>query len=609
MNAEEWGRTLAAVDYAFQPIVSIYTGVCLGYEALLRGWDAAGFASLQDLFDTAFTEKTLFRVELALREKAVRKFTDISYHKKMKLFFNIDNRVLFMPDYSPTSTVQILERYGLYPDTVVFELSEKHDLTNYADITDTSLISYKRQTYKTAIDDFGTGYSGLQLLYNSEPDFIKIDRFFIAGMEVDSKKRLFVSKVLNLAHTLGIMVIAEGVETDREYSCCKDIGCDYIQGYLVQKPTMDVRELVEKHEHIGRLNSLDRRDKSLDHVLLNQEMEYLQPIHLHTPEKGYVTDMATVFDSFRKYKSYSFFPVINGNDAPIGLIKETEIKEYVYSKYGKDLLLNKAAGKTLLDFIVKCPVADVNTRIENILEFFVLESAAEGILLTENGRYAGFLSAKSLLRVINEKNIAVARDQNPLSKLPGNTMICEFLERALVDHSSAYVIAYFDLDNFKAFNDSYGFRQGDRAILLFADILKEAANINRCFIGHIGGDDFFAGCKVTDAAIVQTLHWVRGIIHKFRNDVISLYDAKDRLQGFIVSIDRDGHQKNFPLLSSSAAVLHIPEMVRNSSTDQISAIIARLKKNAKDSPEKIALATLGAHPQTPDFVNDDVPRP
>jgi EAL domain-containing protein (putative c-di-GMP-specific phosphodiesterase class I)/GGDEF domain-containing protein len=594
MSGEEWARAIAALDYAFQPIVSIYSGVCLGYEALLRGWEAGGFASIQELFDAAFDEQNLFHLELALREKAVRKFTEIHYHKKVKLFFNIDNRVLLMPDYSTSDTARILARCGLSPDTVVFELSEKHDLGSDAAITDASLASYRRQAYKIAIDDFGTGYSGLQLLYSSEPDFIKIDRFFIAGMGADSKKRLFVGKVLNLAHTLGIMVIAEGVETESEYSCCKDIGCDYIQGFLVQKPTTDIRELMEKHERISRLNTCDRRDKSLDHVLLNQEMEYLEPIHLHTPDTGYLTDMATVFDSFRKYKSYSFFPVTNGNDAPIGIIKESEIKEYVYSKYGKDLLLNKAAGRTLLDFVVKCPIADVNTRIENIIECFAIDGVAEGVLLTVNGRYAGFLSAKSLLRVVNEKNIAVARDQNPLTRLPGNTVIGEFLEHALEDRFSASVVAYLDIDHFKAFNDVYGFRQGDRAILLFADILKEAASRNGFFIGHIGGDDFFVGCKVNGFDILQVLLWIRGIVEKFSFDVLSLYDPDHRRQGFITSVDRDGRPKSFPLLSASGAVLHIPDATRTCTTEQVGAMIARLKMNAKSTPEKIAVATLGA---------------
>jgi EAL domain-containing protein (putative c-di-GMP-specific phosphodiesterase class I)/GGDEF domain-containing protein len=599
MDVEHWGHALAKLDYAFQPIVSIHSGVCLGYEALLRGWSDAGFESIKHVFDAAFEEKTLFLVESALREKAVARFVGIPFSERLKLFFNIDNRVLLMPDYSPVSTARILERYGLYPDTVVLELSEKHDLNSNLEITNASLVSYKRQTYKIALDDFGTGYSGLQLLFNTSPDFIKIDRFFIADMQADAKKRLFVSKVLSLAHTLGIKVIAEGVETDNEYYCCKDIGCDYIQGFLVQKPTTRIEELVEKHGHISQLSSSERRDRSLDHVLLHQEMAYLQPIRLHPSGTGHLTDMATVFDSFRKYKTYSFFPVINGNDAPVGLIRECELKEYVYSKYGKDLLLNRAAGPTLLDFVVKCPVADVNARIENIIELFAFDEVAEGVILTEDGRYAGFLTAKSLLRVINEKNIAVARDQNPLTRLPGNALIAEFLERSLDASSFSFVVSYFDLDHFKAFNDVYGFRQGDRAILLFADVLKQAAGTRECFIGHIGGDDFFAGSELGSPELNgedlrRAVEWIRRIIDKFCRDVVSLYDAEDRSRGFVVSVDRDGQEKRFPLLSASAAVLHIPPYAPSCSTEQAGAIIARLKKEAKGSADRIAVATLGA---------------
>ncbi|HVO37749.1 MAG TPA: EAL domain-containing protein [Spirochaetia bacterium] len=229
MKPQDWVHAAAPLDYAFQPIVSIHSGVCLGYEALLRDWDAAGFSSIHAVFDAAHADNALFSVELALREKAVRKFQGIPFHRKTKLFFNIDNRVLSMPDYSTGATAQILRRHGLHPDTVVFELSEKHDLSAFTQAAQASLMSCKRQAYKIAIDDFGTGYSGLQLLYNSEPDFIKIDRFFIADMAAVSRKRLFAATVLNLAHTLGIMVIAEGVETASEYSCRKDIGCDFIK--------------------------------------------------------------------------------------------------------------------------------------------------------------------------------------------------------------------------------------------------------------------------------------------------------------------------------------------------------------------------------------------
>ena len=591
MNTQKWKEIADSIDFGFQPIVSIHNGLCMGYEALLRNFQDAGFANIQEVFDTAYKEQMLFRFDIWLREKAINKFTAIEDCQKTKLFFNLDNRVLLMPDYLPGHTSEILKKYGLSPDLLCFEISERHELDCSPDARAT-LNRYKRQAYKIAIDDFGTGYSGLQLLYHSEPDYIKIDRFFISGIETDSKKKLFVAKVLNLAHILGITVIAEGVETENEFYFCKEIGCDYIQGYFVQKPTANVSELKGKYDSIVFLNDQDRRDKTIDHLLLNEKMEHLDPVYLYNREKGYFTDMSTVFETFRRCKNNTFFPVINGHHEPIGLIRERELKEYVYSKYGKDLLLNKGAGKTLMDFVVKCPVSEIHTRIEKILEYFAMDENSEGILLTENGKYLGFLSARSLLNVINEKNITMARDQNPLTKLPGNTMVHEYIEQMLADSSSAHTIAYFDFDNFKPFNDRYGFRQGDRAILLFADILKKASGTGKFFTGHIGGDDFFAGFKVTDANKSSVNNRLKQIIYKFRDDALSLNDADDRERGYIISIDRDGFERKFPLLSVSAAVIHVPEKHERMTLEEVGFIIADLKKKAKHSPEKIAFLSL-----------------
>ncbi|MGO9409683.1 MAG: GGDEF domain-containing protein, partial [Spirochaetia bacterium] len=62
MASERWRRATACLDYAFQPSVSIHSGVCLGYEALLRSWESAGFASIQEIFDAAFAEQALNQV-------------------------------------------------------------------------------------------------------------------------------------------------------------------------------------------------------------------------------------------------------------------------------------------------------------------------------------------------------------------------------------------------------------------------------------------------------------------------------------------------------------------------------------------------------------------
>lgn len=600
MSINEWEYIVDVLDYAFQPIVNIYTGACFGYEALLRNYNDAGFESIQEIFDTAYHKQTLFKLDLLLRAKAIQKFTTIKDYQKTKLFFNLDNRSILMPDYLPGITSHILKSFNITPDLICFEISERHELDWPQDIK-AILNQYKAQAYKIAIDDFGIGYSGLQLLYNCEPDFIKIDRFFINGIAEDSKKKLFVAKVLNLAHILGITVIAEGVETEKEYFFCKEIGCDYVQGYFVQKPTTEVNELKDKYEKIVFLNKHDRRDRTKDHKLLSEEMEYMEPICLYNHKKSCFTDMSTVFETFRRCKNNTFFPVVNGHNEPIGLIRERELKEYVYSKYGKDLLLNKGSGKTLMDFVVRCPVSEIHTKIEKILEYFAMDENSEGILLTENGKYLGFLSARSLLKVINEKNIAIARDQNPLTKLPGNTMVHEYIEHMLTDSHSAYVIAYFDFDNFKPFNDCYGFRQGDRAILLFADILKKASSTERFFIGHIGGDDFFAGFKVTDEEKNHIHNRLRHIVNKFREDALSLFEVFDRERGYIVSTDRDGAKRKFPLLSVSAAVLDKPANSVNLTLEKLGGIIADLKKKAKLSLEKIAFLSLSDTEATKTF--------
>ncbi len=591
MEDIKWSRFIvSSLDYAFQPIVSIHTGICFAHEALLRNYERLGYESIHALFDAAHDEGMLFKVDSWLKEKAIEKFARIEGHERLKLFFNLDNRVLDLPEYSIDPTSETLKRFGLHPDAMCFELSEKHDFIAFT-ARNSLFDHFKRHAYKVAIDDFGTGFSGLQLLYHAEPDFLKIDRFFIASIETDSKKRLFVSNVVNLAHILGIAVIAEGVETEKEYYACKQIGCDFVQGFLVQRPTVDVRALRIDYEEISLLNAKDARGKVPDRHLIFERLERITPLPLYEKDSGTFTSMPSVFEAFRTNRANTFFPVVNTLDEPIGLVREKEIKEFVYSKYGKDLLMNRSFGKTLKDFVVRCPVVDIGTKLEKILETFAVEENSEGAMLVESGRYIGFLSTRSLLNALNEKNLKVARDQNPLTKLPGNNLINEYIDQMLASTDRVYVLAYYDLDNFKPFNDRYGFRQGDRAILLFADILKEASSTHRCFVGHIGGDDFFTAFDGEHLDIERAHETIESAVRKFARDAISLYDKEDRQRGFIITTDREGKERRFPLLSVSAVVLTLSSGERDVSLYKLGKLLARLKKEAKASPDRIVYWT------------------
>jgi len=579
-----WLSNINKIDYAFQPIVNIHTGVCFGYEALLRDYVTAGFRSVDEFFDQAFSDNMLYHVEVMLRRKALEKFSKIPWNKQVKFFFNLDNRVLNTKDYMPGNTLALLGQHNLSQDTICFEISEKHELHNSNEAVEI-LNAYRSQGFKIAVDDCGTGFAGLKLLYHTRPDFIKIDRFFIQDITNDAGKRLFVSSILNLAHLMGSIVIAEGVETEQEYYCCRNIGCDMIQGYLIQYPEADISRLSQCYDHIRILSEKEqRKEKFGDESLIDLELDIVEPI----------MNYCNVHEAFERFKSRQdacIFPVINQNHEPLGVISEKSFKEYNYSRFGSELLRNPGIGKNLNKFILRYPIADIHTPVEKILEIYSSNEKMEGIIIADNMKYKGFLSAHSLLKILNEKNIATARDQNPLTRLPGNTVIHRYISEAIRETETQYIFVYFDIDNFKPFNDMYGFRQGDRVILLFSELLRTWTQYSNRFAGHMGGDDFFMGIQATSPVKVHSD--VVNMANQFRNDVESFYDPDAREKRFIVAKDRKGLQCEFPLMTFSAVVMELPaKRKREYTTDEISRVMAKNKKIAKSSPEKLSLIRI-----------------
>jgi diguanylate cyclase (GGDEF)-like protein len=580
---EKW-RTIVygIIDHAFEPIVNIHTGATFGFEALLRNYQAAGFETIWEFFESAYNEGALYQVELFLREKAIEKFCRTGYQERIKLFLNMDNRVLEMPDYQQGNTAKVLAQYKLTPNSVCFEISEMQRISG-SDAVLQILQLTKSQNYKIALDDFGTGFSGFQLMYYANADFLKIDRFFISNISNDSKKRFFVASIINMAHLLGITVIAEGVETEQEFYICRDLGCDLIQGHYIQKSQTDIREIKMKYEVVESLVKKDRRKFSQDQEVIYNQSEFVPQIPINAP-------MEQVFDYFLQYDSYNFFPVTTETNEPVGIVREKDLKAYTYSMYGRQLLKNKAFGKTLRDFIIKCPIVDINTKAEKMLEIFAVGESVEGIIITAQMQYIGFLSAKSLLKVLNEKNLMAARDQNPLTKLPGNNLIYGYVSESLVDTDADYQLVYYDFDNFKPYNDRYGFRNGDRVILLFAEILQKRFARENCFVGHVGGDDFFVGLK--NLSYEESHELAMMAIHEFTEGVKPYYDDADRMRGFIESKDREGNMKQFRLLTVSAAILEIPKNRSALTMDEISAILADMKKSAKGAQGGICASTI-----------------
>jgi DNA-binding response OmpR family regulator len=192
-----------------------------------------------------------------------------------------------------------------------------------------------------------------------------------------------------------------------------------------------------------------------------------------------------------------------------------------------------------------------------------------------------FDTAILLARIQSQLRRAAQRPvHNPLTGLPGNGLLLEEM-RYRLERAAPLALLYVDLDNFKVFNDSYGFARGDEAIMLVAHLVQHAVAIHNApdvFVGHIGGDDFaiLTAPSVVDG-ICQTL------IASFDRAVGQLYHPDDLQRGFLSGLDRHGMLRRFSLLSISIGVV-TTERRSFGSASELARVAAEMKYYAKTQP-------------------------
>lgn len=170
------------------------------------------------------------------------------------------------------------------------------------------------------------------------------------------------------------------------------------------------------------------------------------------------------------------------------------------------------------------------------------------------------------------------RDVSPLTGLPGNYQIAAELERQ-INAGVPFALVQADLDNFKAFNDHYGFMRGDQVIRFSADAMLEARSEGEnTFVGHIGGDDFVA---VLGPDNVEA--YCKNVIQAFDDGILEFYDTADALRGYIEVTDRRGERHAFPIVSISIGVTsNVTRPIQ--SQWEASAIAVEMKEYAKRQP-------------------------
>ena len=221
-----------AIAMAFQPIIDIQTGRTFAFEALVRG--SNGESAYEVLAHV--TPQNRYAFDQQCRVAAIEGAVAAGIlETDARLSIN------FLPNavYSPVACIQLTLKTaratGFPSDRLIFEFTENEEMKDTDHISNI-VDCYRKMGFATAIDDFGAGYAGLGLLAKFQPDLIKLDMELIQAIDTCIPRRLIVESVLRLCNKLGIVLIAEGVETLGEYDTLQQLGVRYMQGFLLARP-------------------------------------------------------------------------------------------------------------------------------------------------------------------------------------------------------------------------------------------------------------------------------------------------------------------------------------------------------------------------------------
>ena len=222
------------VRSVYEPIVDVSTHTVFGYEALARGPEGSDLHSPAVLFAQASQEDLIFQLDCLCRRSGIAGARDLP--GGARLFLNVRPTTIHDPAFKAEAITRTLAESRLQPSDVVFEISEQESIGNF-EIFREVRDYYRRLGFQMALDDLGVGYSSLESVLELEPEFIKIDRAFVSGIDSDERRQELLRALTRVAERIGARLIGEGLDTLEELATLGRLGIPFGQGWLFGKPT------------------------------------------------------------------------------------------------------------------------------------------------------------------------------------------------------------------------------------------------------------------------------------------------------------------------------------------------------------------------------------
>lgn len=470
-----------------QPKYDLNNDTMAGAEALVR-WihPTWGFMSPAEFIPLFEKNGFITSLDLYVWERALQYLQEFKLkgYPMLPISVNVSRADIYQTDIVK-KLLDLTKKYDIEPKYLHLEITETAYAEDPGKIIETVEI-LKAHGFILEMDDFGSGYSSLNMLNDMKLDILKLDTKFIQSEMSKPISRSILRFIINLAHWMGLTVVAEGVETADQVQRLRNISCDYVQGYFFSRPIpkADFEELLKAHK--------SHKPTKLSIIRNEDEKCETKAIVIIDDDKEYSASVAKVFE-----KDYEVF-IFESPDKALSFIKASEnISAIILSMTQKNnqakhtldklhqdpdfwkipilSLIQTPGSATKLDrmldtddFLCKChPLSDLRRRVEHIINIASIQER-EAILQEE-------ASHDYLSGLLNRRGFQVAINHIRREELPVTMCI-------------------FDMDDLKKLNDTFGHEKGDLMIKTFAEHIKKNTRSNDILCRY-GGDEFIVILK------------------------------------------------------------------------------------------------------------------
>lgn len=508
-----------AIHALFQPIVDLNDGLVCAYEALCRPQRDLGFQGADDMFHTAETAGMSWELEKLARSVALE--AAANWPRDIRLFLNTSPQVFGDPRFAGVIQGELRSVPGLSPDRIVLEITERSE-HDFSDNLLKQVQLAKDAGFNIAVDDAGAGTSGLNRMMAIRPQWIKLDRELVSGIDKDNFKQNLVRFFVHFARMSGVQVIAEGIEHAEELATLIGLGVRFGQGYFLAKPadrttTMDA----------GNITDIRERWASVEAAIPPEPREM--------PMIRLCRTVLTVDGSHETIADLAATLASHPNHAGIVITEGRRLIGWA----DRDSVINASFGAQALDPIIRMTRSAIcaltpDSTVQDALRLVCTREdhdLSQPLIIAAGAEIIGVVPIRELLK-------AAATDSRPnsgvratITGLPARVRADQHLEEMIARgqdvamqaspmfHADA---AFVDIRRFSDYNSVFGYEMGDRLIRSVGELINThvVRNGSDVFVAHLGDDRFLLTAR---AGIVEDR--LRKLVDAFERSAASLTDA------------------------------------------------------------------------------------